>query len=222
MAWHICMRARARAHMHRCHPRHGHALFDAPRPNQTFVNQTAVLGKLDEATAVPNGLRKMFETLLPKMRGFEGEAYRGRLAADREAQSVLASYERELSVWSDKLRSSLVAARADPLEHWSRALEAKKCLGSVSVPITDRHGVQKTHRATLTPEQARMCFLEAQSNAQALALNRPVSLFDTQILMEVCMHARPCIHACTSIHACMHIHACTHAHPCILYVEDHI
>ena len=41
----------------RVYPRHGHALFDAPRPNQNFVNQATVLGKIDEAIAVPNAVR---------------------------------------------------------------------------------------------------------------------------------------------------------------------
>ena len=120
------------------HPRHGHALFDAPRPNQTFTNQTAVLGKLDEATAVPNALKKLIEVALPKMKGAEGEEYRERLQRDTEAQNVINSYRPAIEAWAAKLRSSLASSRMAPLEHWSQALDAKRCLGTVSVPITDR------------------------------------------------------------------------------------
>ena len=75
------------------HPRHGPALFDAPRPNQSFVNQTSVLGKIDETTAVPNAVRKLMESLLPKMKGVECQSYRERLQRDVESQTVLASYK---------------------------------------------------------------------------------------------------------------------------------
>ena len=166
------------------HPRHGHALFDAPRPNQSFVNQTSVLGKIDEATAVPNAVRKMMEQLLPKMSGAEGENYRERLQTDMEAQNVLQSYKPQLEAWAEKLRATLISGKADPLEHWSRALDAKRCLGTVSVPITDRHGNQQNYKAGLSAAQARVCFLEAQSDAVALALGRGVSMFDTGVVME--------------------------------------
>jgi hypothetical protein len=88
------------------HPRHGHALFDAPRPNQSFVNQTSVLGKIDETTAVPNAVRKLMESLLPKMKGSECQSYRERLQRDVESQTVLASYKGSIVTWAEKLRAS--------------------------------------------------------------------------------------------------------------------
>ena len=168
------------------HPRHGHALFDAPRPNQTFVNQTTVLGKIDEATAVPVAVKKCFETCLPRMRGDEGEEYRRRLSADRDAQTLLKSYEIQLEEWARKLRTSLSATKSDPLEHWSRALDAKRCLGTVSVPVTDRSGKQVTYKASLSAAQARVCFLEAQVDTHNLALGKPKvqDMFDTPVIME--------------------------------------
>ena len=168
------------------HPRHGHALFDAPRPNQTFVNQTNVLGKIDETTAVPHALKTCLDACLPRMRGSEGADYRKRLQHDREAQSVIASYHQQLETWADKLRKSHAATRADPLEHWSRALDAKRCLGTVSVPITDAKGEQRTFKAALSAAQARVCFLEAQTDVGAdyLALGKPYNMFETSVLIE--------------------------------------
>ena len=165
-------------------PRHGHALFDTPRPNQTFVNQATSLAKLDEATVVPNAVKRCIEECLPRMKGTGGDDYRARLKADRDAQGVFSSYEVELEQWAARLRASLASTRLDPLELFSRALDAKRCLGSVSVPITDRHGHQKQYRASLSASQARVCLLEAQRDVIGLALGRNVSLFDTPTLLE--------------------------------------
>ena len=171
------------------HPRHGHALFDAPRPNQ-IANQANVLAKIDETTAVPNALQKCLENCLPRMRGSEGAEYRLRLEDDTDAQSVLASYAPQIEAWAAKLRTSLAAMQVDPLELfdplelWSRALDAKRCLGTVSVPITDRNGDRKVFRASLSAAQARVCFLEAQTESEALALGKPVSMFETSVLIE--------------------------------------
>ena len=166
------------------HPRHGHALFDAPRPNQSFVNQTSVLGKIDETTAVPNAVRKLMESLLPKMKGGECQSYRERLQRDVESQAVLSSYKGSIEAWAEKLRASFFTSKADPLEHWSKALDAKRCLGTLTVPITDRNGQQRTYKAGLSAAQARVCFLEAQSDVSSVALGRAVSMFDTVVVME--------------------------------------
>ena len=166
------------------HPRHGHALFDAPRPNQTFVNNTTVLGKIDEAMAVPHAVEKMLQQCLPRMKGNEGAEYRLRLSRDKAAQEVLASYATQLEEWAANLRKSLQATRADPLEHWSMALDARRCLGTVSVPITDRNGNQSVYKATLSAAQARVCFLEAQTQVAPLSLNKPFAMFETPVVLE--------------------------------------
>ena len=71
-----------------------------------------------------------------------------------------------------QVRTSYAAAppNTDALEHWSRALDARRVLGSTSVPITDMHGEQRTYRASLTASQARVCLLEAQTASVPLAL----------------------------------------------------
>ena len=166
------------------HPRHGHALFDAPRPNQTFVNNTQALGKIDESSAVPHAMEKLVQQVLPRMRGNEAAAYRQRLQKDKEAQEVLEAYRTQLEDWAQKLRTSLLKTRADPLEHWSMALDAKRCLGTVSVPITDRNGQQAVYKATLSAAQARVCFLEAQVEVVPLALGKPFAMFETPVLLE--------------------------------------
>jgi hypothetical protein len=118
------------------------------------------------------------------MKGAEGEEYRERLVSDRDAQNCLASYTPQIEAWAERLRSTLVASKSDPLEHWSKALDAKRCLGTTTVPITDRYGNQRTYTASLSAAQARVCFLEAQADAQALALGKGVSMFDTSVVTE--------------------------------------
>ena len=94
--------------------------------------------------------------------------------------------EIQLEEWARKLRTSLSATKSDPLEHWSRALDAKRCLGTVSVPVTDRSGKQVTYKASLSAAQARVCFLEAQVDTHNLALGKPKvqDMFDTPVIME--------------------------------------
>ena len=110
------------------HPRHGHALFDAPRPNQ-IANQANVLAKIDETTAVPNALQKCLENCLPRMRGSEGAEYRLRLEDDTDAQSVLAQVERvsDVNITAKLGLNATVSALAAP---GGRLAGAKLCAPS--------------------------------------------------------------------------------------------
>ena len=143
-----------------------------------------MLGKLDEATAVPSAVKQCFDKCLPRMRGSEAAEYRQRLAKDREAQFLISSYEGQLDEWARKLKTSLAASKSDPLDHWSKALDARRCIGNVTVPITDRQGQQQVYRASLSAAQARLCFLEAQREPNALSLGKPFSMFETPVIIE--------------------------------------
>ena len=128
-------------------------------------------------------MEKLLDRCLPRMRGNEAAAYRQRLPRTRRRKrcSILIQ-DAARGVGAEA--AHVASTRADPLEHWSMALDARRCLGNVKVPITDRNGQQPSPRVA-SPRRRRACASSRRRpRCTPLALGKPFAMFETPVLIE--------------------------------------
>jgi len=151
------------------------------RENPRFASTKESAKAKEETVPVLQAVQNMLNDFLPKMQTSNAAEFRVVLKSDKEALAACASYKGKVMDWLETLKENAAHADTDIYTEYCNYLQEQKVLGEISLQTTESTGLQVTHKASLTPLQARHCFLEAQ-DPERLSLGKPV--YGAEEMME--------------------------------------